>query len=75
MCLLIIQTGNPWIVSYVMGLLTHLLIYSSQHFLCFKMNLLVENTMWASTKAEQISYDALDGSAGKALWPLQGTCV
>ena len=65
MCLLISQTGNSWIVWYVMGLLNHLLIYSSQHFLCFKMNLSVENTMWDSMKVEQISYDALDGSAGQ----------
>ena len=63
MFLLISQTGNSWIVQYVIGLLNHLLIYSSQHFLYFKMNLLVENTMWDSMKVEQIFYDALDGSA------------
>lgn len=68
MFLLISQTGNSWIVQYVIGLLNHLLIYSSQHFLYFKMNLLVENTMWDSMKVEQIFYNALDGSACQALW-------
>lgn len=65
MCLLVSQTGDSRIVWYVIGLLNHLLIYSSQHFLCFKMNLLVENTMWDSMKVEQIFYDALDGRAGQ----------
>ena len=59
------QTGSFWIVWYVIGLLNHILIYSSQPFLCFKMSLLVENiVMWDSMKVEQILYDALDGGAG-----------
>lgn len=77
MFLLISQTGNSWIVQYVIGLLNHLLIYSSQHFLYFKMNLLVENTMWDSMKVEQIFYNALDGSAcqGTVAWKAPASII
>lgn len=77
MFLLISQTGNSWIVQYVIGLLNHLLIYSSQHFLYFKMNLLVENTMWDSMKVEQIFYDALDGSTcqGTVAWKAPASII
>lgn len=77
MFLLISQTGNSWIVQYVIGLLNHLLIYSSQHFLYFKMNPLVENTMWDSMKVEQIFYNALDGSAcqGTVAWKAPASII
>lgn len=61
------QTGSFWIVWYVIGLLHHILIYSSQPFLCFKNESLGWKCCYVrfhEGRADTFLYDALDGGAG-----------
>lgn len=61
------QTGSFWIVWYVIGLLNHILIYSSQPFLCFKNESLGWKCCYVrfhEGRADTLLYDALDGGAG-----------